>query len=256
MTSCKSVRFNLPPSFQRVEPGEKDYLRDLLREGVDRLRGEFNSLQMHPKTQLSKAVQLFYQCRSKEVTVVYGNLGRLPLILTYFLDFCFSAQESVAVIANWEINSPYQVKHPISSVDFMILVEPYFGYVVQKPSYVKHLIVLTSHLSLSLASCQVKRLHVGASASDICPITSSDPATLLHPPIFHDGKANQVPLKGLVQLDVTQSKSAHEAFLRMLTGHEMLRNRPYTLKISPRDEQRLKIHLRINRVRLLGLQEE
>ncbi|GFX70539.1 uncharacterized protein TNCV_875131 [Trichonephila clavipes] len=156
----------------RVEPGEKDYLRDLLREGADRLRGEFNSLQMHPKTQLSKAVQLFHQCRSKEVTVVYGNLGRLPLILTYFLDYCFSAQESVAVIANWEINSPYQVKHSISSVNFMILVEPYFGSVVQKPSYVKHLIVFTSHLSPSLPSCQVKSLHVGAPASVVCSITS------------------------------------------------------------------------------------
>ncbi|GFS47058.1 uncharacterized protein TNIN_118361 [Trichonephila inaurata madagascariensis] len=256
MTSCKSVRFNFPPSVQRVEPGEKDYIRDLLREGIDRLRGEQNSLQMHPRTQLSKAMQLFHQCRSKEVTVVYGNLGRLPLILTYFLDYCFSAEESVVVIANWETNSPYQVKPPFSSVDFMILVEPYFGYVVQKPSYVKHLIVFTSHLSLSLPSCQVKTLHVGAPASDISPITSSDPATGLHPPIFHEGKANQVPLKGLVQLDVTQSKSAHEAFLRILTGHEMLHNRPYTLKISPRDQQRLQYHLRITQERLVGLQKE
>ncbi|GFV82857.1 hypothetical protein TNCV_1178721 [Trichonephila clavipes] len=87
--TCKSVRFNLPPPFQRVEPGEKDYIRDFLREGVDILRGEINSLQMHPRTQLSKAVHLFHQCRSKEVTVVYGNLGRLPLILTYFLIIVF-----------------------------------------------------------------------------------------------------------------------------------------------------------------------
>ncbi|GFY55240.1 uncharacterized protein TNIN_321851 [Trichonephila inaurata madagascariensis] len=120
----------------------------------------------------------------------------------------------------------------------------------------KRLIVFTSHLSLFLPSCQVQRLHVGAQASDTCPITSLDPATLLHPPIFHDGKANQVPLKGLVQLDVTQSKSAHEAFLRILTGHEMLRNRPYTLKISPWNEQRLKVHLQITLERLVGLQDE
>ncbi|GFY55241.1 uncharacterized protein TNIN_321861 [Trichonephila inaurata madagascariensis] len=110
--TCKSVRFNLPPSFQRVESGETDYVRDVLREGVHRLRGEHNSFQMHPRTQLSKAVHLFHQCRSNKVTVVYGNLGRLPLILTYFLDYCFSAQESVVVIANWEIYSPYQVNAP------------------------------------------------------------------------------------------------------------------------------------------------
>ncbi|GFW79313.1 uncharacterized protein TNCV_2477201 [Trichonephila clavipes] len=172
-------------NFEKVEPGETDYVRDLLREGVDRLRGEHNSLQMHPRTQLSKAVHLFHQC----------------------------PQESVVVIANWEIHSPYQVNAPISYVEFMILVEPYFVYAVHKPSYVKHLIVFTSHLSLFLPSCQVKRLHVGAPASDICPIFSSDPATVLPPPIFHEGKANQVLLKGIVQLDVTQSKSAHEAFL-------------------------------------------
>ncbi|GFT26023.1 uncharacterized protein NPIL_16961 [Nephila pilipes] len=182
----QELLFKLSPTYYEIENtecAEKNYLNFLLQESMDRCRGEYASLQMNPKTQLSKALDLFNQCRTKDVTIVFGNLGRHPLILTYFLDYCFTAQESVGIVAHWSTHSPYQVKPPISSLDFLFFVEPYFGFGVQKPDNVKHLIVLTSHLSLSLPafSVQLKRLHVGAPVPDICPVSSSDPGSLLQP---------------------------------------------------------------------------
>ncbi|GBN19718.1 hypothetical protein AVEN_261797-1 [Araneus ventricosus] len=259
MEQSSHVHFDLKPSHHSYELSEDEsigYSRQVLQESMDRDRGERAFLQTHPKTQLDITLRVFDECRQHDTTVVFGNLGRHPLLLTYFLDYGFTARESVGVVSEWNTDSPYQVETPPPVLDFLFLIEPYFGCSVLKPHNVHHLVVLTSHLVLDLPTCHMTQLHL-APPVDPTPFCSQS-WKAINPPVFHDGRVNHLPPKVRVHLDVTDAKSAHEAYLRVLTGRELAGNRLTTVQLSPRDHRR--IHKNIEKLRekvcSLGWQEE
>lgn len=127
-----------------------------------------------------------------------------------------------------------------SRFGFCIRRRAYFGKHLFKFVNVKHVIVLTSHLSLSYPpTSNVVCLHVGRiSSTPPTPVDQKGPA--FKPPLFHQNK--QYHLTKWTHLDVTGSKSAHEAFMRLLTGKELVPNGPYTISVTPRDDAIIKFH--------------
>lgn len=209
-----------------------------IRQSHDRQRAEAQVFQ-HPKTQLDRMLHLIASWRMRPITVVFGNLGRQPFLLNYYLDLCFGAQETIKVICRWKIPSDYQTA-VAQHADFLIRVEPYFGYAIRKDPTVKHLVILTSHLSLSTSlpskhDIGYQSLHLSDITDDISndrPDPHLENGSLFRPPIFHSQVRAQVLPKRVV-LDVSNVKTAREAYLRLLTGREMIRHRPFKIQMDP-----------------------
>jgi hypothetical protein len=136
-----------PPRLYEYEAKEDKNINVDIRNAMDRRRTELACLQQHPERYLKDAVSLFETCRlERDVVIVFGNLGKYPSILTYFLDICFTADESVGVLYDRDVDCPYRVRNPIPTpLDVLIVVDPDSGY-DELPAGVDHLIVLTSHV--------------------------------------------------------------------------------------------------------------
>lgn len=241
--------------FNKDENNDDDI--NYARNSMDRWRAERASLHGEkPITFLDEALRVFKSCREKEVTVIFGNLGRHPLILNYFLDLGFSAHETVGVMTPWNIDCPYRIQQSIPALDVLFIIEPFFGYNIVKPSQVRHLVILTSHLAINMPnhSSQITQLFVGLPPVPVYHSMKFISKTVFEPLPYHDGSINHLPDKGSIHMDVTSSRSAQEAYLRLLTGREMLRNIPYTIEMLPRDEEIIKVNLQLThkRIRELG----
>lgn len=217
----------------------------LLQESNDRCRAEQHSLSLvhSPSTEFSRVRQTFETCRFHDITIIFGNLGRNPLMLTYFLDLIFSYRETIAIQTKWKWKTPYNNINGndiTTDCDYLFCIEPYFGFCVLPIPNVKHLIVLTSHLSLKWPrqSC-VLPLYVGEPIRQLPTPRIKDP--LFRPPLYHQEKI-QI-FQDRVVLDVTRSKTAHDAYLRMLTGREMARRIRYACKMTKRNADMIKFHL-------------
>ncbi|GBN13095.1 hypothetical protein AVEN_257678-1 [Araneus ventricosus] len=255
----RGVRFDLDPIYYYYKPSENDSsgsYRQVLQDSINRAYGEYAFLKTRPQTQLDIHSQVFEECRKHDITVIFGNLGRNPFLLTYFLDFAFTSQESVGLFSEWDVDSPYQIKPPFPTLDFLFIIEPYFGYSVVKLPHVKHLVVMTSHLVLNLPSCHMTKLYL-TPPHEILPCSSSSSVSFT-PPVFHDGKINQIPPKMRVNVDVTDVKSAHEAYLRFLTGREMASDRLITVQMSPRNHKHICKNIEKSREKavILGWRED
>ncbi|KAG8175204.1 hypothetical protein JTE90_022627 [Oedothorax gibbosus] len=234
MAASKRVHFDETFNETISYPAEPLLTNPDLQDATDRLRIE----RQHP-TELDKVRHLFQKCRDHDFMIVYGNLGRNPIILTYFLDLCFSAQESVGVLAPWsQYKTPYKVK-TASHLDYVFVIEPYFGKHLVK--FAKHVIVLTSHLSLTYPpSTPVYFLRVGRT-NQAEPEQVKPKGSVFVPPAFHQNKLFH--LQRWTHLDIQNAKSAHDAFMKLLTGRELIPEGPYTLDMSPRDDQIIRWHL-------------
>lgn len=227
-----------------------------VQDGMDRKRAE-RYCQSHLLTgsHLNSVLSIFKKFKNKDITILFGNLGRNPLLLNYLLDFAFTAQESVGVLTPWEGECPYKVKIPLPCLDFLFIVEPYFGVTISKLDHVKHIIVLTSHLNLQYdpSNYAIETVHEGYPPE---PLIYSDQQIAQHvyrPPIFHNGKANQIPNQSCIHIDVTNAKSSHEAYLRLLTGKETLVGRPVTIGMSKKAETHINFQIGILRKKVKEL---
>lgn len=223
---------------------------DFIRESHRRTALEKVILK-HPKSQLDHVRNLISLWRSREISIVFGNLGRQPFLLNYYLDLCFSFEETVIVQCNWNLSLEYQT-NKCQNIDFLIHVEPYFGFTVHKDPTVKHLIILTSHINLCYWGKQeIDYYYLYFSNINILkpPDTHLKDCTVFKPPIFHQ-QVQQNTLPRTVLLDVSDSKTAHEAYLRLLTGREMIHKRPFNLYLNPRDEIILKVNLHYHKKRV------
>lgn len=114
-------------------------------------------------------------CQRQPVTVVYGNLGRYPKLIQYYIDVIYAAdvaitfrigtsqadsdEENCAVVESSSSNSgcgdggfdslikSYDEK---LSCDVLFWIEPRWGVTVERPCWARRLIVLTSHLRLEI----------------------------------------------------------------------------------------------------------
>lgn len=208
----------------------------------------------HPKSQLQHVRNLISFWRTQNISIVFGNLGRQPFLLNYYLDLCFSFEETVKVQCKWNLSLEYQ-RNQHTNVDFLFIVEPYFGFTVIKDPCVKHLIILTSHMNLCYwgkEEIDYYYLHLSTINTSRQPDPHLKHYKVLKPPIFHK-QVQQDFLPQPVLLDVSNCKTAHEAYLRLLTGREMIHNNPFNLHLNPRDESILKINLHYHRKRIQEL---
>lgn len=119
-------------------------------------------------------------CKRQSVTVVYGNLGRYPKLIQYYIDLIYDADEAIAFRIG-TIDDPIDETAAVmegfktltenydekSSCDVLFWIEPVWGVTVQRPSWARRLIVLSSHLALEIPDTESTRVvahHVG----DVC----------------------------------------------------------------------------------------
>lgn len=254
----KTVHFtSKAPTFFHFAPSPPLENTHTVHEAYQRRTVE-RTLLNHPHSQLETMRRLIASWREDRISVVFGNVGRQPFLLTYFLDLCIGADETVRVVCDWPlaVAAPYQVPFtpdhsPVPTpTDFLIRVEPPFGWTLHHPPNVQHLVVLTSHLSLCYWGGEEERiqfyyLHLAnrpSSKKEKAPpsAAAAEMATSIsfRPSVFHEQVLPDVVLPGEVLLDVSETRTAHEAFLRWLTGHETLRQRTvYHLSMSDRDRE-------------------
>ena len=206
---------------------------DFIRESNHRKRVE-EYLIKYPTSELEQIKQLIALWRNKDISIVLGNLGRQPYLLNYYLDLCFGPEEIIKVICDWNISMDYQSESE-KDADFLFRVEPYFGYTVHKDPSVKHLIILTSHLSLCCWGDKIKPNYLYLSNMDISrlPDPHLQPTGSFKPLIFHEQIYDR-NLPDKVLLDVSDSKTAHEAYLRLLTGRDIIGKKSYVIYMKER----------------------
>lgn len=219
---------------------------------IDPEKSEFTrDLSDRPSTEKSPDLvrRLIASWRNADVSVVFGNLGRRPFLLDYYFDACFSPEENVKMTCSWNLSSEYQSRSVAKGVDFSIIVEPYFGFTVHRDRDVKHLVILTSHLSLyyggSPDAIKYFRFNVPGILNSRPPNPNLENCEIFKPPAFHN-QVYETPLPQKVLLDVTDARTAHEAYLKLLTGREIIRNRPYKIEMRERDRRILKINLKLS----------
>lgn len=231
------------PTEEEVEKhcyrGVDSFDSDCMRQSSHRRRVE-RSVFRSPSSGLDRFRRVISSWREYDTSIVFGNLGRQPYLLDYYLDMCFSYREEVNVTCRWKLQSPYQIESLEKEVDFLFIVEPNFGDTIKKPPRAKHLVVLTSHLNLSASDRDRKYdyLHLTSNRKYAPPRSDLREGTEIKPPIFHDRRINSLPKKHKpVFLDVRNSESANEAYLRLLTGKEIIRKRPYKILMDDRDRE-------------------
>lgn len=237
----KRVHFSADPPQRhsyKVEgfDSESQNFQEVYRESLRRNYIETRLLS-DPHSELGRLQNLFESVLNFDVTLVFGNLGRHPHLLNYYLDFCFAEKYSIGVLyKSFAVpDCPYRVTKPLpSTLDFLFIVEPEFGYTVSKPPGVGHVVVLSSHLSLISPGHreQVQLLHLGTKIlrESMLPVKET-----WKPPVFNAGETIHSTLERL-KLDVSFCKSAHEAYMRLLTGRQILQYRQLPVIISPQME--------------------
>lgn len=244
---AKSVHFSKDERVVHYYDGEQSFIS--LMPSMQRQCLEKAFLQK-PYTELECMQNLISCWRKNDISIVFGNLGRQPALLNYYLDLCFTHADDIIIKCSWKIPSEYQKKR-IKKTDFLIYIEPPFGFTVHKYHSVKHLVILTSHLDLSLNEddgMQFYQLHLSNDKTENLPDPTLTDYEVFVPPIFHEKLYLDLPDK--VLLDVTCSKSAHEAYLRLLTGREIIRKKPFTIQMNERDSEYLKDCLRRSKERV------
>lgn len=234
----------------------EEFNYDWIRESLK--RKSFEQLVYNkPHTQLERVRNIIASWRKYEISVVFGNLGRQPYLLNYYLDMCFGSQEDINVICRWNLNSNYQSNDINKSCDFLFLVEPVFGFTILKPLCVKHMIVLTSHLHLHVSNPSHKYFLMHLSNSRYGTLQPDlRNSTIYKPPIYIGQYDENIIPVGPVVLDLRESKSANEAYLRLLTGKELIRRRPFKILMNERDHKYLQKLLPITKIQIKQFEVE
>lgn len=186
---------------------------------ADRFRME-SILDFDPKMFLPRIQKLFESCASNEVTVVYGNLGRHPYLLTYFVDLCFD--ENVSFECRWDTHSPYQDGQKSTTV---IRLEPDFDETVSVPSHARRLIVFSSHAAFRVVGRENYKMmtcHFGQCKVPRCTTGKHDVS--FEPDALHVERKRIPDRSCVVQVDVSNSKTLNESYLKLLNAFELLRN--------------------------------
>ena len=231
-----SVSFNCLPSILYYLPDAKSNVNHL-QSSFDRSWAESKSLgTQRPHFVFQESRHIFELCKTNDTTIIFGNLGRNPLMITYFLDLIFTSNETVGILTQWSWDTPYSTK--AGYYDFLIIIEPCFGDCIYSHPNVKHLIVLTSHLSLKWPSNSLLlALHIG----DFTSLPSDIKGVTFNPPMYHQEKNYNLPNKTII--DVTQFTSDHNAYLGLLTGIELSREKLFKCKLLNCQSKVLKKHV-------------
>lgn len=260
--SEKHVSFSdsKPPVFYYTHPKpSSEASHDFIRASHQRTAFE-RAVLKHPKAQLNRVRHFVALWKWRDLSIVWGHLGRQPYLLHYYLDLCFGSNDTVKVVCDWDFSFDSSEEE---EVDFLIRVEPPFGFTVQKEPKAKHVIFFTSHLVLCYwgpeAALDYYYLPLSSRSASTLPDPHLEASHVFQPPPFHtevlpdECSRQQEP----VLLDVSKAQTVHEAYLRLLTGREMLGpDQPFNLRLHPKDTSLLKINLDTHRQRVQALWDQ
>ena len=156
--------------------------------------------------------------KSGKSVIVFGFLGRRPLLLKYYIDTLF-----YYLNVQWE---------PNIECDLLIMLEPKFKSKIEKPLYAKQMIVFTSHLNL-VYSLNVVGYHVEnvpfhfetiyqefikkRSPGNIRNILNKNKYFILYP----DGY-QEIPKNSRVVVYLLDVPDSHQTYIRLLNVFENL----------------------------------
>lgn len=211
-----------------------------------------------PSSQLAQVRALIDSWRDRDLSVVLGNLGRQPFLLNYYLDLCFGSEEVVKIECDWKIFPDYQTTVS-RDIDFLIYVEPHFGFTLHRNANAKHTVILSSHLSLHYWGDEHHVHYYYLNLISVSNLQLPDPHLqnykVFKPPIFHDQTYNHLPSDSLL-LDISDSKCAREGYLRLLTGWEMIQHRAHDIQMPERYRKVLKSNVEVTLQRVQRLSEQ
>lgn len=111
----------------------------------------------------SKIIEIFCETMEKGSLVVFGNLGRHPYLLEYYLDIYFDSTKIVHIRSFWwnHINIDSNYRDDKSPCDMLILLEPLPYERINHVSYAKSILVLTSFQYYYPSNYPTKSLYLG-----------------------------------------------------------------------------------------------
>lgn len=172
---------------------------------------------------------LFREAMEKDVFVVYGNLGRHPYLLEYYLDVCLESTRTVRIRSSWwnEIRMDGSFRDDASACDLLILVEPSAHEVVHPVAYAKSILVLTS-LRRYPPCYPSKSLYLGENQNilNILNRYTREPKSgnyRMHPQIFCN---DRIPFfeEATVEMKLSKPKSTDENRLCILNLIDSISN--------------------------------
>lgn len=190
------------------------------------------------------------------ITVVYGNVGRLPHAISYYLDLFF---EDARVRSPWwpEMGLDESYEDDGTRCDVLIVLEPLMGSTVERPPYASRMLVFTSHLNLRLpAAARVLAHHEGNVRKVKIPFKGYVDACVLdesttlgfRPSVALRSHVELEPHQNNVCVDLTHCASVLETYLSLLNACYVLQYtefvRSWTVAIRPRMLEVLKNQLR------------
>ncbi|GBO07460.1 hypothetical protein AVEN_202729-1 [Araneus ventricosus] len=207
-------------------------------DALDRLRCE-TILGFECKQYLKDIKSLFES--PSNLTVVFGNLGRHPYLLTYYLDMC--VDYDVSIQCRWDTHSPYQDDR---TCNVIVRLEPDFDEIIEKLPSVRKLFVFTSHANFIVREkYKFIVLHVGSMENPI--VVNDTPHYVFRPDVLHYRRLQLPPESSTVLVDISETHSKIECYLKILNAIEVLRGRRLVLKMPTvsfqRELERSKNHL-------------
>lgn len=111
---------------ERLKPSSRSSCSDR----QESMRRRYCETLMVKKPSVNQVQAVLDECRNHAISIVFGNLGRQPRLLDYYLDFYFKSTEKVGVKAQWPTGSPYETKSVEETddpeeFDFLIVLEPF-----------------------------------------------------------------------------------------------------------------------------------
>lgn len=213
----------------------------------------------HNSKPLQQFIDILDECRNYYWTFVYGNVGRMPSVLTACLSNMNT--EKIGLVCRWETGSKFQLRNQDGSLiqfseiddvapvlDYLIVVEPYFGQSFCKNlASVQRVIVLSSHFSFYQNTIDNKTqimYHAFYSRNEMKydNLLENCDEVIVRPPIFYDDEwkkqAQEKICQKLICFNLRKCQSADEAYFRLLTGMDMMKDvtSKYAVRISPRDK--------------------
>lgn len=231
------VKFNATIKFYKIERTKDKENENYFQIALDRRRREPRFINIFAAM---TSVQNLLRDVSKRqsITVVFGNMGRLPHLLSYYVDVCFEPTDEIRVFTEWdweETQLDESYEDDGTRCDVLIVVEPKFGATIEKPCYAKRLIVLTSHLN-----CDIKKTlhdeklivahHVGNIHQFPIPISAYVDHRLIdqsrdftyEPSLFLKSHV-EIPEKSNVCVDLSKCRDWSETYLKLLNACDVLR---------------------------------
>lgn len=270
--TLKRKRFEKHVSFSDSEspvfyyprpPPSSETFHDFIRASHQRTFFE-RAVLKHPKAQLNCIRHFVALWKWHDFSIVLGHLGRQPYLLHYYLDLCFESHDTIKVVCDWDHSFDFCSSEEEEEVDFLIRMEPPFGFTLQKEPTAKHVVVFTSHLVLCYwgpeEALDYYYLPLSSRNTLVLPDPHLEASHIFTPPPFHTEMPPDIclePNQKAIVLDVSKVRTAHEAYLRLLTGHEMLGpNQPFSLRLYPEDAPLLKLNLDTHRQRVQALWDQ